>query len=144
MKKRIYQRMWFWIILALLVSGIGRWLLSEPADHDGNAPRSDVEYAEVTVDELFEEINTNPLRAEDKYNDQYVAVTGVLRVIDDDSIGLYPLGYESIDGVHCVLVYDDQREKLKEYSKGDTITVKGKIREVGDVFLYKMTIDCIE
>lgn len=129
------------VVLILVVAFfVVDFFLSDPS----YVPKDEREYTEVTVDELYEELNDNALRAEDTYKDAYVAVTGKLNVIDSEYIGLYPLEYESLDGVHCIFTDDDQREKVKDYSKGDTITVKGKITDVGDVFSYKLTIDSIE
>ena len=146
-KKKLHQRMWFWILLALLLIWAFRWFMALPTEHkDGNVPREGAEYAEVTVDELVDEFSANELRAKDEYLDADVAVTGLLRVIDDDGkyICLYPLGYESLDNVSCYFQNDDQRGKLKEYSKGDTVTVKGKITEIGDFHDLKLEIDCID
>lgn len=108
--------------------------------------KQDIEYTEVTVDELYEAINDNPLNAKDTYMDAYVAVTGTLMVIDSDGeyIAIYSMGYSSLDNVHCVFVDDSQLEKVKTLSIGDTITVKGKMIDVDGIFTYKMTVDSIE
>lgn len=140
MKKKLYQRIWFWILLVLLVSGVFRWLMSD------TEPPADREYTAVTVDQLYEELDNNPLKAKDTYTDAYIELTGCMRIIDSDgdSITLYPLDYETLDGINCKLMNNEQREKIKEHSKGDTVTVKGKITEVDDVFRYEMNVDSIE
>ena len=109
-------------------------------------PEDEREYAEVTVDQLYEELNDNALKAKDTYTGAYVAVKGKMRVIDSDgeSISIYPIEYESIDGIYCILSSDEQREAVKSHSKGDIVTVKGKITKVGDMFPYKMSVDSIE
>ena len=141
-----FSRWYVWAIIMLLLVGAWNALTKEPADYNGNAPRSDVEYAEFTVDELAEEFNANELRAKDTFLDSYVAVTGRLRIIDEDGeyFEIYPLGYDSLDNVRCIIMHDDQKEKLKEYSKDDTITVKGKITDVGSFYDLKLEVDCIE
>lgn len=140
-KKKLHQRMWFWILLALLIIWAFRWFMALPTE-----PPADREYTAVTVDQLYEELDENPLRAKDTYTDMYVELTGCMRVIDSDgdSITLYPLEYETLDGINCKLMNDDQREKVKEYSEGDNVTVKGKITEVDDIFRYKMVVDSID
>jgi hypothetical protein len=140
-KKKLHQRMWFWILLSLLLVGAWRSFMSTPTE-----PPADREYTAVTVDQLYEELDKNPLRAKDTYTDMYVALTGWMRVIDSDgeSVSLYPLEYETLDGIICKLTNDEQREKIKEYSEGDTVTVKGQITEVDGVFRYKVVVDSIE
>lgn len=140
-KKKLHQRMWFWILLALLIIWAFRWFMALPTE-----PPADREYTAVTVDQLYEELDKNPLRAKDTYTDMYVELTGWMRVIDSDgeSVSLYPLEYETLDGIICKLMNDEQREKIKEYSEGDTVTVKGQITEVDGVFPYKVVVDSIE
>lgn len=141
-----FSRWYVWAVILALLFGAWNSLTAEPADYDGNAPRPDVEYTEVTIDELAEEFDANELRAKDTYLDAYVSVTGRLRVIDEDGVyfEIYPLEYDSLDSIHCVMNHDDQREKLKEYSKDDTITVKGQITEVGSFYDLRLKVDCIE
>lgn len=130
------------IIIAVLVAAfflLDAWL----GDY---TPKDEREYTEVTVDQLYEEFDDNPLNAKEKYTDAYVALTGYMRVIDSDgdSISLYPLEYETLDGVNCRLTSDDQREVVKGLSKGDNVTVKGQITEVDGIYRYKMDVDSIE
>lgn len=141
-KKKLHERMWFWILLALLLVFAWRALMNT----DSPAPPEDREYIEVTVDQLYDELSANALKAKDTYTDAYVAVTGKVRVIDSDgtSIAIYPIEYETLDGFHCKLMNDEQREKIKEYSVNDVITVKGKITEVDGTWPYKMEVDSIE
>lgn len=137
-----FSRWYVWAIIAILVISFFRWFTS---DLDEYAPERD--YISVTADELYKELEDNALRAEDTYTNAYVAVQGRLAVIDSDGayIGLEPLSDEYfLDTIHCTLTSDTQREKLKEFSRGDTITVKGQITDVGEVLGYEMNVDSIE
>ena len=109
-------------------------------------PKDEREYTEVTVDQLYEELDDNALKAKDTYTDAYVAVKGKMSVIDSDgeSIAIYPIEWDSLDGIHCILSSDEQREAVKSHSKGDIVTVKGKITEVDDTWTYKIYVDSIE
>lgn len=109
-------------------------------------PEDKREYTEVTVDQLYEELSDNALKAKDTYTDAYVAVKGRMRVIDSDgeSVTIYPLEYDSLDGIHCNLSSDEQREAVKSHSKGDIVTVKGRITEVDGTWPYKIYVDSIE
>lgn len=46
--------------------------------------------------------------------------------------------------VTCRIKTDEQLEKVKTLSKGDTITVKGKVTDVGELLGYSLNIDSIE
>ena len=135
--KPIYKRVWFWILILIIL------FFCIPTNGDPAA----VEYTSVTVDELFEDLNDNPLNAEDKYMGAAVSVTGRLIVIDSDGeyIGISSVDDEySLNDVLCYVTKDEQLEVIKDLSIGDTITVKGKISNVGEVFGYSMNIDSIE
>ena len=43
-----------------------------------------------------------------------------------------------------IIKNDEQLEKIKGLSKGDAITVKGKVTDVGEVLGYYIDIDSIE
>ena len=109
-------------------------------------PKDEREYTEVTVDQLYKELDDNPLTAKDTYTDAYVAVKGKMSVIDSDgeSVAIFPIEYDSIEGIHCILSSDEQREAVKGHSTGDIVTVKGKITEVDGTWPYKVYVDGIE
>lgn len=141
-KKPIVKKLLMGALIVAVVLVAVDYLLSDP----NYVPKDEREYTEVTVDQLFEELDDNALNAKDKYTDAYVSITGKLHAIDSDgeSIGLYPLEYESLDDVHCILTDDAQRDKIKGYSSGDTITVKGRITRVDSAFPYTLDIDSID
>lgn len=131
------------VVLILVVAFfVVDFFLSDPS----YVPEDERKYTEVTVDQLYEELNDNVLKTKDTYTDAYVAVKGRLRVIDSDgkSVTIYPLEYDSLDGIHCALSSDEQREAVKAHSKGDIVTVKGKITEVDGSWPYKIYVDSIE
>lgn len=139
---RILKKIFIGFLVIIAAFFVIDFFLGDPS----YVPEDEREYIAVTVDQLYEELDENPLRAKDTYTGAYVELTGWMRVIDSDgdSISLYPLEYETLDGINCKLMNDEQREKVKEFSKGDTVTVKGKITEVDDVFRYELNIDSIE
>lgn len=132
------------ILRAVLIIVVAFFVIDFFLSDPSHVPEDKREYTQVTVDALYEELNDNELRAQDKYEDTYAAVTGKLSVIDSEYIGIYTTEYESLSGVHCIFTSDEQRDAVKEYSKGDTITVKGKLSDVGGTFGYKLIIDSIE
>lgn len=141
--KPIYKRVWFWILVIIVLIGA----LGSKGGGSEEPAKENIEYTAVTVDEMFTELSENAVNAEEKYNDAYVAVSGRLSVIDSDGsyISIEPLYDDyTLDSIHCRIKSEEQLEKVKSLSKGDTITVKGKITDVGEVMGYSMDIDSIE
>ncbi|MDD3002035.1 MAG: hypothetical protein PHF29_09810 [Candidatus Riflebacteria bacterium] len=103
-----------------------------------------IEYTTYEVGELLDDLNNNALKAESKYSEQYVELSGELSNIDSDGkyISITPSDEEfAIIGVQCYLMSDEQKDKVMEMSKGDVITVRGKITSVGEVMGYSLDID---
>lgn len=106
-----------------------------------------IEYTVYSIDEMFSDLRDNALKAKDKYNKQYVQITGELSVIDSDGkyISLLPTEDEfAIIGIQCYIKTEDQKNRVMEMSVGDSVTLKGKIKSVGEVLGYSLDIDEIE
>ena len=103
-----------------------------------------IEYIIYSVDDMMSDLKANALKASEKYKDQYVEITGKLSNIDSSGkyIDLKPANDEFVIlGVQCYIKNDDQKNKVMEMSKGDTVTLKGKITKVGEVMGYSLNID---
>lgn len=105
--------------------------------------KAEVTYTPVTVKEMMEVLDANPLNASDKYKGQYLEVTGKLSVIDSDGkyISLTSDDPFAITGVACDLKNDEQREVVKSLSMGQSVTVRGKCTTVGEVLGYRIDVD---
>lgn len=106
-----------------------------------------IEYTKYSADELLNDLKANALKAKDKYDKQYVELTGKLSNIDSDGkyISLVPTGDEfTFIGIQCYIKNEDQKKKVMEMSIDDTVTLKGKIKSVGEVMGYSLDIDEIE
>ncbi len=102
-----------------------------------------ITYTAVDVDTLDAALENNAAAAKDTYNGQYLEITGRLGTIDSDLqyISLLSTTDEwDLNGIHCTIQNDEQREMIKNLTVGDTIKVKGKITEVGDVLGYYLDI----
>ncbi len=104
----------------------------------------EITYTEYDVSELMDDLEANALSASEKYKGQYVEITG--RLSNIDAQGSYIDIVDSNDqfafiGVQCYIKTDDVREMIKTLSKDSTITVKGKITDVGEVFGYSLNIE---
>lgn len=152
-KKPIYKRWWFIVIIVLIVLGIignlGGTDTDAPTDTQAKVEEKEpeIEYTEYTVDELIKDLEKNAASAKDKYDGQYVELTGRLSSIDSDSryFGMSPSANGFwLENVTCYIKNKDQKERLKELEAGDIITVKGKITGVGEILGYDLHLDSIE
>lgn len=153
-KKPIYKRVWFWILIAVLVLGVGGMAGgsddTETTDATADTEQTEeaaIEYTAVTVDELTDALDNNPAAASDTYKGKYFAVTGKLSNIDSDGsyISLADLNDEwDMFGIQCYIQNDEQLEAVKKMSMDQEVTVKGKITDVGEVMGYSLDIDSIE
>lgn len=106
--------------------------------------QQEITYTAYSVSELMNDLNTNAMNASDKYKDQYVELTGKLNVIDSSGkyISIIPTDDEyAIIGVTCYFQSEDQKNAVKSAAIGDTLVVKGKITDVGEVLGYYLNID---
>ena len=120
---------------------------NNPSTGAGKKEEQSIEYTACTVSEMMKTLEENALKAETTYQDKYVAVTGRLSTIDSDGkyISILPTEDDwAIIGVQCYIQTDEQKSQVAELSKGDVLTVKGKITSVGEVLGYSLDIDSIE
>ena len=166
-KKPIYKRPWFIILVIIILLGIigsamggsdkgnasssktaGAVSTASETETDSQSSTEEKEpeitYTAYTVSELMADLENNALGAAEKYKNQYVELTGKLDNID--SAGKYinitagDSDFEII-GVTCYIKSDDQKKVIMSASKGDTMVIKGKIIDVGEVFGYYLDID---
>lgn len=150
-KPPIYKRWWFIAIIVIIVlaaiggsgssdsSGSTSSTTTSKTAVSSSSSEAAIEYTAYTVTELSEDLDSNALKAADKYKGQYVELTGRLSVIDSN--GKYISIVDSTDewaitGVQCYIKNDEQKQVVMDMSIGDEIVVKGKITDVGEVFGY--------
>lgn len=150
-KPPIYKRWWFIAIIVIIVlaaiggsgssdsSGSTSSTATSKTAVSSSSSEAAIEYTAYTVTELSEDLNSNALKAADKYKGQYVELTGRLSVIDSN--GKYISIVDSTDewaitGVQCYIKNVEQKQVVMDMSIGDEIVVKGKITDVGEVLGY--------
>lgn len=149
MKKPIYKKWWFWVIIVAVVL----WVIGTVTGDDiAQAEETKAEetrkepsskYIVVSVSQLAKELDANALNAKEKYDGEYVEITGRVSVIDADGryISLEPTDNEwSLDSVMCYVKGKEQKEFVKTISTGDVVTLRGKITSVGEVLGYYLDI----
>ena len=105
-----------------------------------------IEYTAVSVNDMMSDLDSNAMGASDKYKGKYLEITGKLSNIDAAGkyIDLMADGDFEIIGVQCYIKSDDQKAQIASMSKGDTVTLKGKCTDVGEVLGYSLDIEEIE
>ena len=150
-KPPIYKRWWFIAIIVIIVlaaiggsgssdsSGSTSSTATSKTAVSSSSSEAAIEYTAYTVTELSEDLDSNALKAADKYKGQYVELTGRLSVIDSN--GKYISIVDSTDewaitGVQCYIKNDEQKQVVMHIAIGDEIFVKGKITDVVEVLGY--------
>lgn len=104
----------------------------------------EITYTAYTVTQMMDDLKSNAMKAESTYKDQYVEITGRLDVIDSKGkyISLYPEDNEwAFVGVQCYIKSEEQKQKVMEMSTDDIVTLRGKVKSVGEVLGYSLDID---
>ena len=102
-----------------------------------------LQFMVVSVNTLISEIDANAMRASEKYEDKLVELTGRIDLIESNgSFSIYPTNNQwEFRGVSCKATTEEQKKILMNYSKGNVITVKGKLTTLnewgGDLTLYR-------
>jgi hypothetical protein len=140
--KPIFKKWWFWVIIIAVIA-----IIASTAGNggSGNSGNSSVEYEKVELQQMFDDLNGNALKAENTYKNKYVEVRA--RIVSFDSNGSYisvealNAGDFNLDFMTCYIKNDAQRNFLMEKSVGDIVTIKGKVTRVGEVLGYSLNID---
>jgi hypothetical protein len=151
---KIFKKWWFWLIVVLIIAFIGSGVESdadEPLDSTDAtvAETTDatdaVSYEVVDLQQMMNELGANALKAEKTYQDMYVQIT--CKIANFDSDGKY-ISVEPVDAdewnfntAMCYIKNEDQLNFLLEKAVGDTITIKGRVKSIGEVIGYSFDMD---
>lgn len=148
-----------WVVLILIIGVVIGAVTGEDKSTDSTTKQTEatasdsqkqesesIEYISASVNDMMDALNNNAMGASDKYKGKYLEITGKLTNIDAAGkyIDLMADGDFEIIGVQCYIKNDDQKAKIASMSKGDTVTLKGKCTDVGEVLGYSLDIDEIE
>lgn len=106
--------------------------------------KEEVSYTPYSVSQMMDDLDNNALNAETTYKDKYVEITGVLSNIDSSGkyISLRPEDDEyAIIDFQCFIKSDEQKSQVAAMSKGQSVTLRGKVTSVGEVLGYSLDID---
>lgn len=138
-KKPLYKRWWVWVVAVIIVLGVAG-NLSEKNNNtstSGNTPTNTektakVETPEIVIDadELAKAFEENEIKANQDYKGKLAEITGTVKSIDEmlgsTFIVLSEKDFEIVN-VQCFFSDKEQINKIAEISKGDKVTVIGKI-----------------
>lgn len=144
------------VVIAVLGAAFGGGSDDEKASSSGSQSNSEtskkedvqeeVSYTAVDVGTMMNDLDSNAMKASDAYKDQYLEITGRLNVIDSSGkyISLTPADEEyAILGIQCYIKNDEQKNAVMDMAIGDTVTLRGKCTDVGEVLGYSLDIDSI-
>lgn len=103
------------------------------------------EYKKVTAKKLEDDLEGNALKAADTYMDQYLEITGIITSVDISGkyIGINSEEYV-FTNIQCYIMNDDQKKVVMDKNKGDSVTIKGKVTNIGEVLGYSIEMDEIK
>lgn len=105
----------------------------------------EIEYKEYSMTQLMTDLENNAAAANDTYKGQYVILTGKLSNIDAQGKYISIVDPEddfAIKNCQCFINGNEEISNVvKTLSKGDIISVKGKIKDVGEVMGYSLDIE---
>ena len=156
-KTPIFKKWWFWVIIVVVIIGIAA---GSSGDGDTNTTtdtnstdtstnqtvenkEEQITYEKVDLQQMIDDLESNALRAEQNYQNKYIEVTGQISNFDSDGqyISIDPVGDEfNFTIVMCYIKNEDQKAFLLNKSTGDQITIKGKVKSIGEVLGYSIDI----
>ena len=104
---------------------------------------SQIQYEKVNLQDMLDELKANALRAEGKYQDKYIEITGEIRNFDSDGkyISVIPCGASALsEGTMCYLTDPTHKAFLLEKNVGDVVTIRGNVFSIGEVIGYDVKI----
>ncbi len=153
--KPIFKKWWFWLIVLVVIaiiagnSNSGNNEVKNTGNEKAVEEQQEIEYVQYDVTELFDALKDNALKAQNTYKGQYVELAGYLGTIDSNgkyiALEANPDDWDYLlQSVHCTLKKGSgQLDQVMELKKGDKITIRGKISDVGEVLGYYLDVDSI-
>ena len=162
-KKPIYKKWWFYVLIVFILIGViggaGGNNATTAVKTESNvntttqssqskATPEPVTYEHHNVTELFDALKANAMKAQSTYKGQYVELEGFLGTIDSDGkyigLGAGERNYDYLfQEVQCYIKSDEQKKNIMELNQGDPLVIRGKIKDVGEIFGYSLVIDSI-
>lgn len=146
-KKPIWKKWWFWLIVVFVVIGIGGGTATNKKDSGTpstsssttatSSTKSTKDVLNVTIDELKTAYSTgNAIQADSKYKDKYLRVTGPISKVTEGIIGGYDIDLDggALTGNQFMTVTltfnTSDKDKAMALQNGSQATLVGKLSSV--------------
>lgn len=148
-KKPIYKKWWLWAVIVILVIAIGSTSGSNDTTSDSKANSTpnqteEIVYESVDLQTMFDALDENAMKAESAYQKKDVEFECKIKSFDSDGtyISVEPVGADewNFKMAMCYIKDDLQKTFLMEKSVGDVLTIKGKVKSIGEVIGYSIDI----
>lgn len=150
MKKPIYKRVWFWVLIVCVVIGIG---VSNSGSNTTDIPKTaeeqaQIEYTPVDIDTLLKDYTDNAAKAKNTWQDKYIELTGWFDSADEDGTYFTMISTDDnywLQEVKCLIGSDEQLNKMFEKKEKDIVVIKGQVKSLGEPFYdYVIKLHSIE
>lgn len=165
-KKPIYKKWWFWVVIVIVIVAIASSTSGNNESETNNTPvttvstdsaveettaaptEATITYNKADLQEMFDDLEANALKAEKTYQDMYVEVEGKIANFDSDGsyISIEPVNADewNFTTATCYIKEDAQLDFLLEKAVGDTVTIQGQVTSIGEVLGYSIDIDSVK
>ncbi len=151
-KKPIFKKWWFWVIVVFVViivgsatSGTGEETVGSSENIGTNVSQQDITYTNVELQTMFDELESNAMKAENNYQGKYVEFRCKISNFDSDGsyISVEPINASewNLTTAMCYIKNNTQKDFLLNKNVDDEITIKGKIKSIGEVLGYTVDIN---
>ncbi len=158
-KKPVIKKWWFWVLVIFVViiigsatsggseetaGGAGNAGLNVTQQDITNATQQNVTYEAVELQTMFDDLDANAMKAEKNYQGKLVEFKCKISNFDSDGsyISVEPINASewNFTTAMCYIKNDTQKDYLLNKNVGDEITIKGKIKSIGEILGYSIDI----
>lgn len=147
-KKPIFKKWWFWVLILGVIVVAGSTSGGNETANNTEATQSEaaeIVYEKVELQTMFDDLKNNAMKAEENYQKKYVEFVCKINSFDSDGsyISVEPVGADEFNftTATCYIKNDTQKEFLVEKNVGDSVTIKGKVKSIGEVLGYSIDIN---
>lgn len=147
-KKPIYKKLWFWVLIVVIIATVGGTSGDEEISSTNNSAKPEkvekIVYEVVDLQTMLDELDNNAMKAEKAYQSKYVEFECKIANFDSDGdyIGVEPVNASewNFTTAMCYIKNDAQKDFLFEKNVGDSVTIKGKVKSIGEIMGYSIDI----